>query len=111
MERDKTAYLRHVLHAIGRIEEYIEGVDEQAFRDRTLIQDGVIRQLEIVGEAVKRLPITLREKHPHIPWQDIAGTRDKLIHHYFGVKIETVWQVVVEHLPRLGERVRKLLGA
>ena len=110
MKRDEIAYLRHVLDAIGRIEEYLEGVDERAFRDRTLIQDGVIRQLEIIGEAVKHLPIALREKHSHIPWQDIAGTRDKLIHQYFGVSLDEVWLMVQRDIPVLKAEVVEILG-
>jgi uncharacterized protein with HEPN domain len=110
MRRDEIAYLRHILDAIARIEEYVGGMDEQEFRDRTLIQDGVIRQLEIIGEAVKRLPIAFREKHPHVPWQDIAGTRDKLIHHYFGVSLEQVWLMVQRDIPLLKADVGPIVG-
>jgi uncharacterized protein with HEPN domain len=84
MKRDETVYLRHIMDAIARIEEYLRGVDEHAFKQRYLIQDGVIRQLEIIGEAVKTLAPDFRNKYAHIPWQDIAGTRDKLIHGYLG---------------------------
>lgn len=65
----------------------------------TLVQDGVIRQLEIIGEATKRLSLELREKNSDIPWQDIAGMRDKLIHGYFGVDIEKVWLTAKHDLP------------
>jgi uncharacterized protein with HEPN domain len=87
MKHDEKVYLQHILDAISRIEEYLQGIDEGTFSQRPLIQDGVIRQLEIIGEAVKRISSELRERYSHIPWQDIAGTRDKLIHHYFGVDI------------------------
>ena len=110
MKRDKRAYLRHILDAIGRIEEYIEGVDEQEFLDHTLIQDGVIRQLEIIGEAVKQLPVSLREQYTDIPWQDIAGTRDKLIHHYFGVNLDDVWTTAQRDIPILKAEVRQMLA-
>jgi len=108
--RDELVYLRHVLNAIERIEQYVEGVDEQAFRDRNLIQDAVIRQLEIIGEAVKRLPPVVRETHSEIPWQDIAGTRDKLIHHYFGVSLDEVWLTVQKDLPMLKTGIIAILG-
>ena len=75
-----------------------------------MIQDGVIRQLEIIGEAVKNLPDSFREKHPHIPWQDIAGTRDKLIHHYFGVSLDEVWLMVQRDVPVLKAAVVEILG-
>jgi len=101
--------LRHVLDAIGRIEGYVDGVDEQAFCDCTLIQDGVIRQLEIIGEAVKQLPAALREKYPHVPWQDIAGTRDRLIHHYFGVSLDEVWTMVQRDIPVLKAEIAEIL--
>ena len=94
-------YLRHVLDAVRRIEEYVRGVDEQAFHAQPLIQDAVIRQIEVIGEAVKRLSASLREKHPTIPWQDIAGTRDILIHHYFGVSLDEVWLTVQRDIPIL----------
>jgi uncharacterized protein with HEPN domain len=74
-----------------------------------MIQDAVIRNLEVIGEAAKGLSEELRLVNSDIPWRQIAGLRDVLIHHYFGVKLETVWQVVVEHLPRLRERVEQLL--
>ncbi|MEA3350561.1 MAG: HepT-like ribonuclease domain-containing protein, partial [Chloroflexota bacterium] len=77
-------YLRHILDAIGRIEEYIQGVTEEEFNQRYLVQDGVIRQLEIIGEATKQLSKELRNSRELIPWKDIAGMRDKLIHQYFG---------------------------
>ena len=109
MERDELAYLRHVLDAIRRIQEYVDGVDEQAFCNRSLIQDGVIRQLEIIGEAVKQLPDAFRERHPAIPWQDIAGTRDMLIHHYFGVNLGEVWMMVQRDIPVLKAEVAKII--
>ena len=99
MKRDELVYLRHVANAIARIVQYTDGVDEQAFCDSTLIQDGVIRQLEIIGEAVKQIPAALREKHPDIPWQDVAGTRDRLIHHYFGVSLDEVWLMAQRDIP------------
>jgi len=80
MKSDESIYLQHILDAIAKIEEYLQGLDEEIFYQQTLVQDGVIRQLEIIGEAVKRLSDQLRDKYAHIPWQDIAGMRDKLIH-------------------------------
>lgn len=109
MKRDETVYLRHILDAIARIEEYLQGIDERVFKQRHLIQDGVIRQLEIIGEAVKQLSPGFRKDYTHIPWQDIAGTRDKLIHAYFGVDIDKVWLMAQDDIPVLRAEVAKIL--
>ncbi len=109
MRRDEGVYLRHILDAIARIEEYLQGVEEKTFYERYLLQDGVIRQLEIIGEAVRHLSSELRNKYAHVPWQDIAGTRDKLIHGYFGVDVEKVWLMVCEDIPLLKAELSKIL--
>lgn len=80
MKPDDSIYLQHILGAIKKIERYSQGYDKETFFKDTLVQDGVIRQLEIIGEATKQLSQELRIQYPHIPWQDIAGMRDALIH-------------------------------
>lgn len=110
MPRDNLVYLRHILDAISKVSTYLEGIDRRAFSEKSLIQDGVIRQLEIIGEAVRRLSRDLRDRYPNIPWQDIAGMRDKLIHDYFGVDLETVWLTVLEDLPALKAQVAQILA-
>ena len=109
MARDDSVYLRHILDAISRIEEYLHGVDEEIFYQHYLVQDGVIRQLEIIGEASKRLSREVRASCPNVPWPDIAGMRDKLIHDYFGVDLEAVWLTARDDIPALKAEVSTML--
>ena len=100
---------QEILDAINKIQEYIKGMDYEGFRVSNLVQDGVIRQLEIIGEAAKNLSQDFREKHPYIPWKDMAGMRDKLIHQYFGVDIAGVWDTAEQDIPTLKSNLIKLL--
>lgn len=95
MKNDKV-YLHHILECIENIESYIPNGESDFFSSK-LIQDAVIRNLEIVGEATKRISRDLREQHPEVPWREMAGLRDVLIHNYFGVDNEIVWNVVTKY--------------
>lgn len=91
--KDDRVYLNHIRDAIARIESYTSG-GRAAFLEQTIVQDAVVRNLEIIGEAVKNLSEPLRASCPEVPRGQIAGMRDVLIHDYFGVRLETVWNAV-----------------
>jgi len=105
MRKNDSVYLSHILDSIERIEEYTENMEKEDFLSSNLVQDGTIRQIEIIGEATKNLSKELRDKYPQIPWSDIAGMRDRLIHHYFGVNLKAVWDTVNLDIPVLKDEI------
>lgn len=111
MIKDDAVYLRHILDAINQIEEYVDGFDYEMLLRSRLVQDGVIRQFEIIDEATKNLSPDLKGRYPHVPWKDIAGMRDKLIHQYFGVDLSAVWETVVHDLPPFKGDITRILAA
>ncbi len=109
MKKDK-AYLIDMLDAISDIEAFIANINESEFYINKEKKYAVVRALEIIGEAVKNLSRELRSKHKEIPWKEIAGMRDKLIHWYFGIKWELVWETVKNKIPELKNRLLKISG-
>jgi len=99
--RDRSLYLKDILNAIESIEAFMAGMDFEAFRTDDKTASAVIRKLEVIGEAVKQLPEEVRQRYPDIPWKQVAGMRDKLIHFYFGVEPALIWQIVNNRLPAL----------
>ena len=110
MPRESRVYLEDVLEAIGRIEDYCRGLDRSSFGKEPKTVDAVVRNLEIIGEAVKRVPEGVKSEHPEVEWRKIAGLRDLLIHDYARVDLEIVWDVLASKLPVLKEQARRILS-
>jgi len=102
-------YIHHILDEIDFLIRESQAIDDSIFMRDAVLQRAFVRSLEIIGEAVKNLPADYRSEHQDIDWQSLAGLRDKLIHHYFGVDYEIVWDVVVNELPVLKEKIDKLV--
>ncbi len=108
MKKDK-AYLQDILGVLSDIKKFVEGITQDEFFKNKEKQYAVVRALEIIGEATKNLSKDLKTKYREIPWKDIAGMRDKLIHEYFGVNLDLVWETVKNRLPGFEKQVSKIL--
>jgi uncharacterized protein with HEPN domain len=102
-------YLRHILDEADYLLARSQDLTEAAFRADETLQRAFVRSLEIIGEAAKLTPANFRAEHPQIDWLGMAGMRDRLIHAYFGVDYELVWDVVANRMPRLREEISKLI--
>ena len=99
--RGDLEYLGHIRDSIDAIESFLRGIDETQFYESRLIQSAVVREIEVIGEAVKHLSPEFRQAHPSIPWSRVAKMRDKLIHHYFGLDLPLVWETTQKSIPDL----------
>ncbi len=110
MTRSARLLLGDIIEAARLVQEYTSGVSFEAFESDTEKQDAVVRRIEIIGEAVKKLPTPIREGHPQVPWRDIAGARDILVHEYFRVDLELAWEMVQVDIPDLLVQLRLILA-
>ena len=107
--RDLRDYLHDILDSVNDVESFIDDMSFEEFVKDRKTKNAVVRSIEIIGEASKKLPVALREKYAELPWKEIIGMRDKLIHGYSGVDYETVWEAAKENLPSLKKVVQRML--
>ncbi|MDP2672809.1 MAG: DUF86 domain-containing protein [Nanoarchaeota archaeon] len=109
MKKDSLIFIGHILETINDIEESVKGLSKEQFEKNKDIKDSNIRRLEIIGETTKNLPKEFTKKYLNIPWKDISGMRDKIIHHYFGIDLEEIWKVIQKDLPELKKQINDIL--
>jgi uncharacterized protein with HEPN domain len=110
-KRGDREFISDIKEAIKRINAYKDNMDYKEFLGDIKTQDAVIRNLEIIGEAAKNISETLKKKYPQVPWKDMARFRDKVIHFYFGVNYDIVWNVAINELPKVFREIKKILKA
>lgn len=108
-KRDPRLLLEDMITAIDKIQGYVADATFERFRSNQMLVDAVVRNLEIIGEASKIMPVGFRELHTDVPWKLIAGLRNRVIHEYFGVDLEIIWQVVGHDLQRLRPQLEEIL--
>ncbi len=109
MSRDPGVYLEDILGATRKIQEFTKGFSLSRFSRDQKTLDAVVRNLEVIGEAVKKIPPSIRSRHPEVDWRRIAGLRDILVHEYFGIDVEIIWDVVKHKVPALRAQVSRIL--
>ncbi len=109
MNKDQLVFIKHIRDAIKLIEDFTSRYVQKNFLHDDLVQSAVVRQIEIMGEATKNISESFKKDYPKIPWSDLAGMRDKLIHGYFGVDFNRVWKVVREDVPKLKKQITEIL--
>jgi uncharacterized protein with HEPN domain len=108
MKRSDSILLYDILECCERIAVYIKGVSRSAFEENYQLQDALIRKLEVIGEATKGLSSEIIEANPKVPWTKMAGMRDRMVHQYFRVDVDVVWQTVTKDIPKLRSKIQPI---
>jgi len=109
MKKDPKIFIEHILESIEEIEKYSLHATQETFSKMTMMQDAIIRRIEIIGEATKKLPKPFKGKYPKMPWKEMAGMRDRLIHFYFGIDYKLVWETIKKKIPEVKPLIEKIL--
>ncbi len=108
MNKEALIFIKHILDAIEKIESYSKNVSKENFKKDIQLQDAIIRRIEIIGEATKNIAPEFKNNHPFVKWKEIIQTRDKIIHHYFGVDLKIIWEIIKEDIPKLKQQMLKI---
>lgn len=109
MKRDYRLFIEDILDCIEKIEQFVGNLSFDEFVKDDKTSSAVVRKLEIIGEATKNIPMSIREKYEDLPWNDMAKMRDKIIHAYFGINYKIIWNVIKERLPEIKPTIRQIL--
>jgi len=107
-EKDDLAFIKHILESINAIEDFSRDLSKEELVSNRLKQSAIVREIEIIGEAIRNISENLKNKHKEIEWKEIVGTRDKMIHHYFGIDFNIVWNIIHEDIPILKKLIEKI---
>lgn len=107
-KKDNQIFVEHILDSIGAIEKFAEGITEKELASDRLRRSAIVREIEVIGEAAKHISNEFKTNHKEVPWKDIIGTRDKLIHHYFGVDLNIIWRIIKIFLPDLKNKLKEI---
>ncbi len=110
MKKDPLIFIKHILESIEKIGLFCKDFTKDKLKKDDLRQSAIVRELEVIGEAVKNLPKAFRERYRNIEWKKLAGLRDKLIHHYFGIDLDIIWEVLEKDLPKLKKNIIFILS-
>ena len=108
--KSDSIFIEHILESISAIEDFSKNMPQKELSENRLKQSAIIREIEIIGEATKNISKNIKEKYPKVLWTEISETRDKMIHHYFGVDLEIVWEIIRTGLPELKKQMLEIKG-
>ena len=102
-------FIEHILQNIKKVESFSKGLERNELEENELKQYALVRAIEVIGEAAKNMPAEFKSRYPLIPWKNIIGTRDIMIHRYFGVDLDVLWSIIKQDLPKLKEQIKEIL--